>query len=93
MKIFKYRIPAGDSSSIEMPVGAKILSVGVQNVNEIYIWALVDEMAKKEVRVFYVFGTGHDVPISFSLNFIGTVQIDCHPFPAVLVWHVFEGVC
>ena len=91
MRIFKYKLSVEDSVSVEMPVGAKVLSVGVQNVNEIFVWALVDDKSKKmEDRVFCIFGTGHEVPIDFSLVFVGTVHMDLSPFPGNLVWHIFE---
>ena len=46
-KIYKYRIEVTDDQNIEMPVGAKILTVQTQN-GVPCIWAMVDPNAEKE---------------------------------------------
>jgi hypothetical protein len=70
-----WKFPLGDSThpTLTMPVGAEILSVQVQH-GKPQLWALVDPDAPKEVRSFYVYGTGWDVEQN-TLRFIGTVQM------------------
>ncbi|MBK7366058.1 MAG: hypothetical protein IPI97_14155 [Nitrosomonas sp.] len=84
MKIFKYTLDLIDLQSLELPVGAKVLAVQVQNGNP-QIWALVDENAQKEVRTFATYGTGH-VVANNPCNYIGTYQLENGAF----VFHVFE---
>ncbi len=69
---------------IEVPCGAKILSVACQ-CDQICMWALVDPEAEKELRLFAVYGTGHKVPDNPG-TFIGTVLMH----GGSLVFHVFE---
>lgn len=69
---------------IEMPMRAEILSISTQG-GEPMIWALVNPEAKKEVREFMVFGTGHNVPS--GLIYRGTFLQAAD----ALVWHVFEN--
>jgi hypothetical protein len=85
MTIYKYLLQ--DTQNIELPKGARILSVGQQK-NMIFIWAVIDPTQPKEIRRFHVFGTGHLVPehIANCGYFIGTV----HLFDGALVFHVFE---
>ena len=82
MKIFKYEIPPYDHV-VEIPNGARILSVGVQT-GSIMLWALVDPNELPIKRVFPVIATG-DKMADHNLPFIGTV------FMGPLVWHVFDG--
>ena len=50
MKIFKYPVPTTDGCLIEMPEGAKALTVQVQN-HVPMLWASVDPGADLEMRV------------------------------------------
>lgn len=94
--VFKYPIDITDLQEVEMPQGARILAVQVQDEMGDFVgfkpagnpclWALVNtEEAKKTRRLFRMYGTGKpiDEPLE-SLNYIGTFQRG--PF----VWHVFE---
>ena len=84
-KIYKYRIEATDDQNIEMPVGAKILTV--QNQYGIpCIWAMVDTNAEKERVHIKVYGTGHTIQDSDRLEYIGTFQM-CG---GALVFHAFK---
>lgn len=83
-KIYKYPFVIDDRVSLEMPEGAKVLSVQYQHSTPC-IWAMVDTLRPSKVRRFRVFGTGHDLPRA-GLAFIGTIQDE----PVGLVWHVFE---
>jgi len=78
-RIYKYKL----EDSVEMPIGAKILSIQMQN-NRPYIWALVDTDAECEFRHFEIIGTGHDFPEADNFTYINTFQDG--PF----VWHIFE---
>jgi hypothetical protein len=86
MKVFKYEIVAEDSPTVQLPVGAEILSVGQQN-NKMFLWALVDTDEKvMEQHEFRVAGTGHEIKDAGFMDFIGTVQM----YDGALVFHVFE---
>ncbi|MEE9451060.1 MAG: hypothetical protein V3V72_13505 [Ignavibacteriaceae bacterium] len=85
--IWKFELETTEDQKIEMPVNAKILTV--QSQDEIpCLWALVDPSAKKEIRLFEVFGTGHPVGYDMGVNrnYIGTYQLQ----NGALVFHVFE---
>lgn len=83
--VFKYDISQpGDTVTVSMPVGAKVLHVGMQN-RVLRAWADVpDHAAAHESRRFYTAGTGWEVPSDGV--FVGTV------FDGEYVWHVFELV-
>lgn len=99
-RIFKYEINVTDEPTIlEMPRGAKLLSVQTQQVGKyvsveaLSLWALVDDEANlpRDPRQFVVFGTGHEIPAKFEKSvtaetYIGTAQMA----GGSLVWHVFE---
>lgn len=87
MKIFKYKIEVG-SNEIRMPRYAKIISAGLDNNDDMCIWAIVNEEREKEKRVILVTGTGWSIG-EFKENgrgvgFIGTIRKD--PY----MWHVLE---
>ena len=84
MKIFKYTLDLIDLQSLELPIGAKILSIQVQSRIP-RLWALVDENAQKEMRTFATYGTGYEVPDNPG-SYIGTYQL----VDSDLVFHVFE---
>lgn len=83
MKVFKYPIDLREWNYIDMPIGAKILSLQVQ-ADVPCIWALVEPDMEHQTRKFLVVGTGHEVDPGSS-KFIGTVQM-----ANGLVWHIFE---
>lgn len=69
--VFKYTLrPA--SGVIQMPKGAQVLSVHVQN-GDPHLWALVDPSAEVETREFQIVGTGHPIEGDPG-RFIGTVH-------------------
>lgn len=85
--IWKFELSV-DNLSIEMPKGAEILSVQVQN-NKPCIWALVDPKAPMKEKVIEVFGTGKEVPCDgISRTFIGTFQLQ----DGMWVFHLFERI-
>ena len=84
-RIWKYTVMV-DDYSIEMPVGAKILDVQVQN-GEPHLWALVDDIAPMEARRFATVGTGHPLPDEISDGkHLGTF----HLHGGALVFHLFD---
>lgn len=85
MTIWKYPLEIMDTQFLELPVGAEILSVQVQN-GQLVCWAIFDKLtARIEQRIVYIFGTGNpirDNDVKGKL-FLGTVQM------GLFVWHVF----
>ena len=85
-RIFKYPLPVKDLVFLDLPGGAKVLSVAEQ-ANEIVLYALVDdEMQSAERQAFRIVGTGHpceDVP---PMTFLGTVKL----YGGTLMFHVFH---
>lgn len=85
-KIFKYTISENIVNVIEMPIGAKVLSIQEQH-GEICIWALVDDNeVEKENRVFEVWVTGAEIYFDKEKEFLETVQL----YNGSIVLHVFE---
>ena len=60
--IHKYEIPASAATPegvrISMPVGARILSVGIQSDGKVKLWALVDPESEFFLYEVYAVGTG-----------------------------------
>ena len=84
--VYKYAIPVTDHPIIELPVGAVVLSVGMQGCN-MYIWALIDpQVIAMDLRKFRVAGTGHLIEEEDVGKFLGTVT----GASGVIVLHVFE---
>ncbi len=83
--IFKYELTLG-RTAVEMPRGATVLSVQMQNGNPC-LWAMVDtDVVLTDTREFVCFGTGHKINEEYALHFIGTTQIEA----VSLVFHFFE---
>lgn len=83
--IWKYPLVIADRQRIEMPKGAKILTVQAQD-GQACLWALVNaDEGEMETRDFVIYGTGHYVSPLPGV-YIGTVQMA----GGRLVWHVFE---
>jgi len=84
MTIWKFPVRIADEFSIEMPVGAQVLSVQVQGT-EPQLWALVNPKARRTMRRFRVHGTGHPVAPDIG-EFVGTFQVRM----GTLVFHLFD---
>lgn len=82
--IYKYPLLPG-RTYLEMPRGAQVLTVQMQRGSP-YLWARVDPTEQKSMRVFEVFGTGHEMPDDPQLVYVATFQMD----GGALVWHVFD---
>lgn len=82
--IWKYPLVATTAIDLEMPKGARVLTVQTQNHAPV-MWALVDPAAAKELRRFRVVGTGHEGAPDRG-TYIGTFQLQ----GGSLVFHVFE---
>ena len=92
MQVWKFPLALATTQRIDMPLGATTLYVAVQesrepgangihHVQTLTLWALVDDRAESEERIFGVVGTGHPAP---DKGYIGSAMMD------ELVWHVFE---
>lgn len=86
--IYKYPIVITDEQTLSMSVGANILTVQVQNGNP-FIWAMVDTEVPTEEVSIRVHGTGHPIPDSLNLEYIGTFQ---SMYGGSLVFHVFKEI-
>ena len=84
-KIFKYQLETTDVQRIEMPQGAKILTIQMQN-RVPCLCALVEPNATVTKRTFEIFGTGHNVPDNVLREYVGTYQLK----NSQLVFHCFE---
>lgn len=85
-RVYKYELPIDDHVIVEMPTGAKILSVHEQH-GSVQIWALVDPSeARTQKRAFRIAGTGHPIEYTDQFAFIGSVHLNY----GALVFHVFE---
>ena len=74
----------GPKQKVDMPKGAQILSLQTQH-NEPTIWALVDEHAENESRVFISVPTGARFDPEDGA-YLGTVQMN----GGSLVFHIYE---
>ena len=83
--IWKFEVPQKSKFQLQMPAGAKILSLQAQGgIGQ--IWAMVDPDAQLETRAFHQYGTGHEIKDAEALTFLGTYQMES----GNLVFHVFE---
>ena len=94
LKIYKFEIPIEDEFSINLPKGAKILTVQEQqNLSGIftlpYIWVLLDpDLGFIETRRFRLAGTGHSITeySHIEYDYINTFQMH----HGELILHLFE---
>lgn len=83
--VWKWSIPVEPEFSLAMPAGARVLAVQVQG-DRPCIWALVDESAPREARMFRILGTGHGFAGDPGSH-VGTFQ----QADGALVWHLFDA--
>ena len=86
-QIWKYLVEVTDEQVIEMPAGAKILTVQMQR-DIPHIWVCVGPHNKTELRQIRIYGTGHNVSNPENLKYISTFQMR----GGSLVFHAFEYV-
>ena len=91
--IHKFHLPLVDYTELELPLGAIILKVEMQN-EMLYIWALVvPSIQAKITRKFRIFGTGQTITETKDqisrCKYWNTVQEDQGRF----IWHIFEQDC
>lgn len=79
--VYKYPLEITDEQELEIPAGAKILSVQFQG-GQLCLWAEVNPKHEMVRLIIDIEGTGH--PLHPKRKYIGTVQQG--PF----VWHVYE---
>lgn len=83
--IYKYPLEIKDEQVVMLPTGAKILTVQAQ-MDKPCIWAMVNPTAPNNMALtIRIFGTGHTIKDSDSLEYIGTFQI----YGGRLVFHAF----
>jgi hypothetical protein len=82
--VWKFEIHTDDYVNINLPKGAKPLSIQQQG-DSVQLWCLVDpNETVYETRTFRLAGTGH--PITDDVEYIGTFQL----FGGSFVGHLFE---
>lgn len=84
--VWKFDLQATDRQTIQMPSGAKVLSIGAQDPtgSTVQLWAEVDTEEKPEDRHFVIVGTGnHQWAKGIYLGTVITAG-------GALVWHVYE---
>lgn len=82
--IYKYRLNGLRDEGIEIPYGAFITKVGLDNQGVRSLWACVDPNGRREFRYFAVVDTG--VALDDSFVYVGSYTTG--PFEK----HVFEDV-
>ncbi|KQL55941.1 MULTISPECIES: DUF7352 domain-containing protein [Bacillaceae] len=84
--IFKYNLKLVLTQNLELPEGAKVLSVANQK-DQLVLWAIVDPKVKEMDDYTVVIGTTGDPLLDTAsyMDFIGTVMFDNDTFVA----HVF----
>ena len=81
--IWKYEIQTTNVQTIDMPTGATILCVQIQD-GVPCIWAMVESKhGSLEMRTIVIYETGYQIDRP-DLRYIGTYQDD------IFVFHVFE---
>lgn len=88
--IWKFKFKTDNYFTLDMPIGAEILTVQIQSNLNPCIWALVDPSQELETRFFEVYGTGQDIDcnISGKRKYIGTYQF----YNGDLIFHLFERI-
>jgi len=82
--IYTYQLELTDTQTIEMKMGAEILTVQAQD-GILCIWALVNPKLSNVKRTFEIIGTGNPFYIT-KFKYISTAQMNG------FVWHIFEQI-
>jgi hypothetical protein len=83
--IWKYTLLVEDEQTLEMPEGARLLTVQIQHGRQ-QLWALVDDAEKLVSRAIATRGTGHPADGLDECDYLGTYQLS----DGALVFHVFD---
>lgn len=85
--IYKYPLEIRDSFTLEMPEGAEVLTLQLQE-GKPYIWVLVDPTADRIPYTFYMFATGRieEEKKLNKKNYVGSYQLA----NGRLVFHLFR---
>lgn len=81
--IWRFVVPVGLDSPVEMPIGAKILRTATKD-GEVCIWAIVDPEARKTRRFFAVRVTGLAFEPAMAGTYLGSVRLEGYEL------HLFE---
>lgn len=84
MRIWKWDLQVTDLQTVNVPIGAKLLTVQTQNSLP-RLWALCNEQAPRRALRIAMYGTGNPVD-SYPGTYIATFQV------GDLVFHVFEVI-
>lgn len=84
--VWKYELDVTDEQKIELPVGAKLLHVGVQR-GKPCLWAEVNPDAATAEHTIITVGTGHRLPDT-NVEHVGTYLLLDGDF----VGHVYQEV-
>lgn len=84
MRIWKWPLAITDRQTIEVPAGAKLLTVQMQGDHP-QIWALCEETNFLTTREIAIYGTGNPMPDEPG-QYVATFQ----SHGGALVWHVFD---
>lgn len=84
--IYRFDLPVVDEFTLSMPEFSRILCVGERGGTG-HMWVMLNPELKKVERKFRIIGTGHPIPDSAGLEYIGTFFMAS----GKLVWHVFES--
>lgn len=79
--IFKYPIEITNIQEVKLPVGFKVIHVGLDPNNTSCIWCEVDTNKELIRQTVYVVGTGHKLPP--DAYHVGSF------LQRVFVWHVY----
>ena len=82
--VYKYPLVVTDRQLVTMPKEAKLMSVQVQNGTPC-LWALVNPENPTEEVPILLYGTGHKIPDTENIAYIGTIQMPKYG----LVLHAF----
>lgn len=82
--VYKFQLGITDVQTIQMPKGAKILTVQVQSAYGPCVWALVDPSQELENVKIRIAGTGHPIKEDI-VKYIGSFQLQ----GGALVFHAF----
>jgi hypothetical protein len=73
--IWKYEIKLEPVQSIDMPIGAEILTLhkqGSRREDEVYVWCLLDTEKPTETRSFLLVETGEEIHCE-NCEYVGTL--------------------